>query len=83
MPGSPFAFVPDIATMLAFALAAIVLAITPGPDMALQMSRTINYGRAHGFAALGGAMAGLVVHTSLAALGISIPSSPRRHCSSR
>ncbi len=65
-------FIPDLAVILAFALAAIVLAITPGPDMALQLSRTINYGRAHGMAALGGAMAGLVVHTSLAALGISI-----------
>src|SRR5690606_16768326 len=66
------AFIPDLPVILAFALATVVLAITPGPDMALQLSRTINYGRAHGLAALAGAMSGLVVHTSLAALGISI-----------
>lgn len=64
--------VPDLSVIAAFAVAAFVLAITPGPDMALQLSRTINYGRAHGLAALAGAMSGLVVHTSLAALGISI-----------
>ena len=66
------AFVPDLSVILAFALAAFVLAITPGPDMALQMSRAINYGRAHGFATAAGAMAGVVVHTTLVALGISV-----------
>jgi threonine/homoserine/homoserine lactone efflux protein len=29
-------FLPDSSVILAFALATIVLAITPGPDMALQ-----------------------------------------------
>ncbi|WP_127754730.1 LysE family translocator [Devosia sp. 1566] len=66
------AFVPDLSVLLAFALAAFVLAITPGPDMALQMSRAINYGRAHGFATAAGAMSGILVHTCLAALGISV-----------
>jgi threonine/homoserine/homoserine lactone efflux protein len=40
--------------------------------MALQMSRAINYGRAHGLAAMFGAMAGIMVHTTLVALGISV-----------
>jgi threonine/homoserine/homoserine lactone efflux protein len=66
------AFVPDLPVILAFALATIVLAITPGPDMALQLSRAINYGRAHGIAAMLGAMAGIVVHTTLVAFGISV-----------
>ncbi len=66
------AFIPDIAVILAFALATVVLAITPGPDMALQLSRAINYGRAHGLAAMFGAMAGIMVHTTLVALGISV-----------
>ena len=66
------AFVPDLSVILTFALAAFVLAITPGPDMALQMSRAINYGRAHGFATAAGAMTGIVVHTTLVALGISV-----------
>jgi threonine/homoserine/homoserine lactone efflux protein len=65
-------FVPDLAVILAFAVATFVLAVTPGPDMALQLSRAINYGRAHGLAAMFGAMAGIMVHTTLVALGISV-----------
>ena len=65
-------FVPELPVLLAFALATIVLAITPGPDMALQLSRAINYGRAHGLAAGAGAMTGIMVHTALVALGISV-----------
>ena len=65
-------FLPDLPVILAFALATMVLAITPGPDMALQLSRAINYGRAHGLASMAGAMAGIMVHTTLVALGISV-----------
>ncbi len=65
-------FIPDIGVILAFALASVILAITPGPDMALQLSRAVNYGRAHGLASMFGAMAGIVVHTTLVALGISV-----------
>jgi threonine/homoserine/homoserine lactone efflux protein len=65
-------FVPELPVILAFSLATFVLMITPGPDMALQMSRAINYGRAHGLAAMFGAMAGIMVHTTLVALGISV-----------
>ncbi len=66
------AFVPDLPVLLAFALATVILAITPGPDMALQLSRAINYGRAHGLACAAGAMSGILVHTSLVAFGISV-----------
>jgi threonine/homoserine/homoserine lactone efflux protein len=65
-------FVPSLTVILAFALAAAVLAITPGPDMALQLSRTVNYGRAHGLTTMAGAMSGIAVHTTLVALGISV-----------
>ena len=65
-------FVPDLPVLLAFAVASIVLAITPGPDMALQLSRTVNYGRAHGLLCMSGAMTGIAVHTTLVALGISV-----------
>jgi threonine/homoserine/homoserine lactone efflux protein len=65
-------FVPALPVILAFALAAAVLAITPGPDMALQLSRTVNYGRAHGLVTMAGAMSGIAVHTTLVALGISV-----------
>jgi len=66
------AFVPDLSVILAFAAASIVLAITPGPDMALFISRTVNYGRNHGLAATLGAMTGLCVHIGLAAFGITL-----------
>jgi threonine/homoserine/homoserine lactone efflux protein len=65
-------FLPPLTTILTFALASIVLIITPGPDMALQLSRSINYGRAHGMMTLLGTMLGLLVHSALVALGISI-----------
>lgn len=66
------AFIPDISVILAFAVATFVIAITPGPDMALQMSRSINYGFRHGIACGLGAMSGIVVHTTLVAFGISV-----------
>ncbi len=65
-------FVPDLSVILTFALAGFVLAVTPGPDMALFVSRTMNFGRAHGFAAVLGTSTGIAVHTTLVAFGISV-----------
>ena len=53
------AFIPDLPVILAFALAAFVLAVTPGPDMALFVSRTMNWGRRHGYATVLGAITGI------------------------
>ena len=64
-------FVPDLPTLLAFAAAGIVLTLTPGPDMALFLGKTIGQGRAAGFAAFFGATTGIVIHTALAAFGLS------------
>jgi threonine/homoserine/homoserine lactone efflux protein len=64
-------FLPSVNVLIAFTAAGLLLAATPGPDMALFLSKTIGLGRAHGFAALSGAMAGLLVHTCAAALGLS------------
>ncbi len=64
-------FVPDPSTLLAFVAAAVVLALTPGPDMALFLGKTLGQGRAAGFAAFFGAVTGVVLHTALAALGLS------------
>ena len=64
-------FLPSVNVLLAFTAAGLLLAATPGPDMALFLSRTLSGGRSHGFAALAGAMAGLLVHTGAAALGLS------------
>jgi threonine/homoserine/homoserine lactone efflux protein len=55
----------------AYLVACLLLAATPGADMALFLSRTLVGGRAQGFAAQAGASVGLVVHTFAAALGLS------------
>ena len=64
-------FLPSPGLFAAFAAACVLLALTPGPDMALILSRTFGGGRSHGFAALAGALSGVVVHTFAAALGLS------------
>lgn len=64
-------FVPDAPVLIAYTLACLVLFITPGPDMSLFLSKTLSGGRRHGIAAMSGAQVGGVVHTLLAALGLS------------
>ncbi|MCF6321973.1 MAG: LysE family translocator [Rhizobiaceae bacterium] len=64
-------FIPDPAILAAFTIAAIIIALTPGPDMTLFLGRTLSQGKAAGHAALFGAMSGLVIHTLLVAFGIS------------
>lgn len=64
-------FLPDLSTLLAYSLASILLFITPGPDMSLWLSQTINSGRHSGLAAVAGTNLGCVIHTLLAAFGVS------------
>lgn len=64
-------FVPDSTIILQFAVATLVLAITPGPDMTLFVSRALSQGRAAGFASMLGSFCGIVVHTLLVVVGIS------------
>ena len=66
-----FDFVPPLQTIALFSLASLILALTPGPDMALFLARTVTGGRSAGFAAMFGASTGLVVHALLAGLGLS------------
>lgn len=63
--------VPDAATMAAYVVACLVLFVTPGPDMSVWLSQTIASGRRAGIAAVLGTSLGVVVHTLLAALGLS------------
>lgn len=63
--------IPDLPVLTAFVAASFVLIVTPGPDMTLFLSQTINGGRARGFAAMFGATAGLLLHSMLAAFGLS------------
>src|SRR5690606_10212962 len=64
-------FIPDYATLLQFAAATFVLSITPGPDMTLFVGRALSEGRAAGFACMFGAMTGILVHTTMVAVGLS------------
>jgi threonine/homoserine/homoserine lactone efflux protein len=64
-------FLPDGSVLLAYSLAAFVLFITPGPDMSLFLARTVTGGRRAGIAAMTGASLGNVVHSVLAAFGLS------------
>jgi threonine/homoserine/homoserine lactone efflux protein len=54
-----------------FFAVAIVVVITPGPDMALVTRNTLAGGRPSGFATAAGTCSGLLVHSLAAALGLS------------
>ncbi|GHC74131.1 LysE family translocator [Limoniibacter endophyticus] len=65
-------FVPAWPVVVQFALASFVLSITPGPDMTLFVGRALSQGKWAGFACMLGAMTGIVIHTMLVALGLSV-----------
>lgn len=54
-----------------FTLAALVLVLTPGPNMIYCVSRALCQGRAAGLVSLGGVLLGFVVHLMAAALGLT------------
>ncbi len=56
----------------AFLIAAIVLAITPGPGIAYVVARTVAGGRAEGLASCLGTGIGGMLHVGAAALGLSL-----------
>ncbi|HTN50544.1 MAG TPA: LysE family translocator [Burkholderiaceae bacterium] len=54
-----------------FALAVLLLALTPGPVWIYLISRTLTQGRRAGYFSLIGVMAGVFVHLFAAAIGLS------------
>lgn len=64
-------FIPSLPTLIAFTIAILLLAITPGPDMTLWISRSLREGRASGFMTLVGTNLGITVHTMLVAFGVA------------
>ena len=64
-------FVPELPVLLAYTAASILLFITPGPDMSLFLARTLVSGRNAGIASVAGANLGCILHTFLAAFGVS------------
>jgi threonine/homoserine/homoserine lactone efflux protein len=59
-------------SVLAFAIAAVVLAITPGPGIAYVVARTVAGGRSEGLASCFGTGIGGMLHVLAAALGLSL-----------
>lgn len=61
----------DPHTYSIFLLTALVLVLSPGPDTALILSRTLTTGRSAGIMTLLGTQTGVMVHALLAGLGVS------------
>lgn len=59
-------------SLLPFLIAALVLAITPGPGIAYVVARTLSGGRKEGLASCFGTGMGGLVHVIASALGISL-----------
>lgn len=62
---------PDPHNVLAFALVALGMVLTPGPNMIYLISRSICQGRVAGLISLGGVALGFVFYMLCAALGIT------------
>ncbi|MGZ8272761.1 MAG: LysE family translocator [Burkholderiaceae bacterium] len=58
-------------SLVLFALAVLLLALTPGPVWIYLISRTLTQGRRAGYFSLIGVMVGVLVHLFAAALGLS------------
>jgi len=62
----------DFTTMIAFILTASVIVLTPGPDTLIILRYAISSGPRVGLSTVAGVQFGLVGHTILAVLGISV-----------
>ena len=59
-------------SLIPFVIAAVVLAITPGPGIAYVVARTVAGGRSEGLASCFGTGVGGLIHVLAAALGVSL-----------
>src|SRR5437899_4326440 len=57
--------------LVLFAVACVLLSVTPGPNLLYLISRTLCQGRAAGIVSLAGTATGFVFHILAAALGLS------------
>lgn len=62
---------PSLASLFGFALVALGIAVTPGPNMIYVISRSLSQGVAAGLISLGGVALGFVFYLLCAALGIT------------
>ena len=61
----------DPASLVAFAILALGMVLTPGPNMVYLVSRSICQGRAAGLVSLGGVALGFVIYLLCAVFGIT------------
>lgn len=64
-------FVPSLPVLAAYVAAVLIITFTPGPDMTLFLGKAVRQGRSAGIAAMLGAKTGILVHTTLVAVGLS------------
>jgi threonine/homoserine/homoserine lactone efflux protein len=62
---------PEVATLLAFSLAALVLFIIPGPAVLYIVARSVSQGRRAGLVSVAGIHVGSLVHIAAAVAGLS------------
>jgi threonine/homoserine/homoserine lactone efflux protein len=62
----------DLAFWAAFSLAAILINISPGPELVFVITRTIAHGRKHGFYSSLGTGSGSMVHVVMVASGFAL-----------
>jgi len=62
---------PHLTSLLGFALVSLGMVLTPGPNMAYLVSRSVCQGRAAGLVSLGGVALGFLAYMLLAAFGIT------------
>ena len=58
-------------TLLSFAFATSILALSPGPDNIFVLTQSIVFGKKFGLATVFGLISGCLVHTTLLAFGVS------------
>ncbi len=62
---------PDLNTLIIFFGTSVILALVPGPDNLFVMAQSVQRGYRTGWLITAGLCTGLVVHTAMAALGVS------------
>lgn len=63
---------PDVPEILIFAIASLIIALTPGPSWICVLSRTLAQGRASGLVAVAGNTAGIAIHVTAVISGLSL-----------
>lgn len=62
---------PDVSTLLVFALAGLALIAVPGPNLIYIATRSVAQGRRHGIASALGVELGTLIHIAAATVGLS------------